>query len=65
MNEGPFYDKNGTFLGQVKKSGEKYMLYGQSGEFLGQYDSTRNCTYDEQGGLLGHGNLLGMLIRGH
>jgi len=31
MNEGPFYDKNGTFLGQVKKSGEKYMLYGQSG----------------------------------
>lgn len=54
-------DKHGALLGSIETVGTRQTLRSQHGALLGTFDG--HDTRDAHGALVGHGNLLGMLIQ--
>ena len=53
-------DKYGALIGSIETIGERQTLRSKHGALLGTFDG--HDTRDAHGALVGHGNLLGMLI---
>lgn len=53
-------DKYGALIGSIETNGERQTLRSQHGALLGTFDG--HDTRDAHGALVGHGNLLTMLL---
>lgn len=55
-------DRSGKLLGKIKDKGNILELRGANGRLLGRYYVKENKTRDDNGRLIGSGNLLSSLI---
>ena len=55
-------DANGRLIGRIDTTGNTSRLTDANGRLLGYYDPSSNKTTDENGSLVGQGNLLPFLL---
>lgn len=53
---------NGQVIGFIQSNGNVTLLLNSKGQVVGRYSITENMTYNAQGGKVGKGNLLTMLL---
>jgi YD repeat-containing protein len=57
-----YKDRDGRLLGWTDQAGARTTGRDRDGRLVGWYDIVRNETRDQNGRLIGHGNLLSALI---